>query len=324
MAGGQGGRGLALALERLLAFIGLGSNSTSHQEKWVSVAGGLCGILGILILSEHYLGLAASAGIVASMGASAVLLFAVPHGPLSQPWPLVGGHLVSALVGVTCAQWIPVPIVAAAVAVGLAIGVMHYCRCIHPPGGATALVAVIGGEQVHSLGYQFVLTPVMLNAISILLLAVLFNYAFPWRRYPAALSSAREAYAREPDSSRLDQLISHEDLESALQTIGTTLDVSEKDLQTIVNLANQHAQQKRIQPREIILGRYYSNGEYGANWQVRRVVDMAHPARGDDDLVIYRVVAGQNRRSSGTESIADFARWAKYEVELNENSWQRK
>lgn len=311
-------------LTDFFAFIGLGSNSTGHLEKWVSAAGGICGILGVLLISEYYLELDASAGIVASMGASAVLLFAVPHGPLSQPWSVVGGHLLSALVGVTCAQWIPEPLLAAGVAVGLAIGVMHYSRCIHPPGGATALVAVVGGDPVHALGYQFVLTPVLLNALTILLVAILFNYAFPWRRYPAALAAAgRRGKAREPSSNRDSGQISHEDLEGALQAMGTTLDISGEDLKTIISLANEQARQKRIQPAEIQLGHYYSNGEYGPTWQVRRVVDRADPVKSDDDLVIYKVVAGQDRRKSGTETIGSFAAWAKYEVVLNENSWQR-
>ena len=65
---------------------------------------------------------------------------------------------------------------------------MHYLRCIHPPGGATALGAVLGGDAVHQFGYQSVITPVMLNAITILLVALLFNAPFAWRRYPAAWS----------------------------------------------------------------------------------------------------------------------------------------
>ena len=69
----------------------------------------------------------------------------------------------------------------------LAIGAMHYLRCIHPPGGATALSAVLGGPAIEALGLQFILTPVLLNVIVILTVAVLYNYLFYWRRYPAGL-----------------------------------------------------------------------------------------------------------------------------------------
>lgn len=175
-----------LALRR---WAGIGNERVTHTEKWLSTAGGFAGILGVALISQAQLGLAASTTVIASMGSSAVLLFAVPHGPLSQPWSVFGGHLVSAIVGVTCVKLIPDQMLAAAVAVALAIGAMHYLRCIHPPGGATALGAVVGGDVVHQLGYQFVVTPVMLNATTILLVALLFNAPFAWRRYPAAWAS---------------------------------------------------------------------------------------------------------------------------------------
>ena len=166
------------------------------------MAGGLVGILGVALVSQTQLGLAGSASIIASMGSSAVLLFAVPHGPLSQPWPVFGGHLVSAIVGVTCAKLIPAPMLAAAIAVALAIGAMHFLRCIHPPGGATALGAVLGGDAVHQLGYQFVTTPVMLNAITILLVAFLFNAPFAWRRYPVAWALVADPPALAPPAAK--------------------------------------------------------------------------------------------------------------------------
>ncbi|TCJ12292.1 hypothetical protein EZJ19_12860 [Parasulfuritortus cantonensis] len=170
--------------------------------------------------------------VVASMGASAVLLFAVPHGPLSQPWPVLGGHVVSALVGVVCAKLIGPPMLAAALAVGLAIGAMHYLRCIHPPGGATALVAVIGGPAVTGLGFQYVLTPVAANALIVLAIAFLFNTPFPWRRYPAQLRSRAPGPAATGDGG-----IRHEDFVYALSQLDTFVDVSEEDLLRIYALA---------------------------------------------------------------------------------------
>ncbi|MEZ5479867.1 MAG: HPP family protein [Thiolinea sp.] len=172
-------------LEKWLTALAL--NKTSHLEKWLSAIGGLLSLLGVLLVSHATLGPENAGTLVASMGASAVLLFAVPHGPLSQPWPLLGGHLVSAFIGVSCAKLIADPTLAAATAVALAIGAMHYLNCIHPPGGATALSAVVSGDAVHQLGYQFLLTPVLLNAVTILLIAVLFNYPLHWRRYPHSL-----------------------------------------------------------------------------------------------------------------------------------------
>ena len=177
-------RKLFTALRQRMA---IASDRAGHLEKLLSAAGGLAGLTGVMLISQAHLGSAGSVGLVASMGASAVLLFAVPHGPLSQPWPVFGGHLVSAVVGVACTRMIAEPALAAPVAVAAAIGAMHYLRCIHPPGGATALSAVIGGDTVHQLGFHYVLTPVLWNATVILLVALAFNYPFRWRRYPIAL-----------------------------------------------------------------------------------------------------------------------------------------
>ena len=105
--------------------------------------------------------------IVAPMGASAVLVFAVPASPLAQPWPVIGGNTISALVGVSIAQAISSPHLAAGLAVGLAILLMSLTRCLHPPGGAAALTAVIGGPVIASAGYSFAFLPVAVNAASL-------------------------------------------------------------------------------------------------------------------------------------------------------------
>lgn len=102
--------------------------------------------------------------VVPSLGATAVLVFAVPHSPLTQP---VGRRRPCrfSLIGVACQQLIPSPRLAGGVAVGLALFAMHALRCIHPPGGATALTAVIGGLAVQALGFRYALTPVAVNCL---------------------------------------------------------------------------------------------------------------------------------------------------------------
>jgi CBS-domain-containing membrane protein len=308
----------------LSALAGLGNARTSHVEKLVSGLGGFAGILLILLVTRQFVGSEAAALIVASMGASAVLLFAVPHGPLSQPWALVGGHLVSSIIGVSCYLLIPDRLIAAACAVGLAITAMYYLQCVHPPGGASALVAVVGGPGVHALGYQYVLTPVMLNALVILAVAVAFNYLFPWRRYPAALAQFRRRCTAEPGkaTSGKESALSHEDFAYALQQMNLYIDVSEDDLRRIYHLARHHTR-SRLTPADIQLGRYYSNGQYGEEWSVRRVIDESEVQGGERDQVIFRVVAGKGRRSTGAMTREEFAKWARYEVALNENSWHR-
>lgn len=212
--------------------------SVSEREHWISAAGGLFGILGVLWMSHALLGAHAGVLAVASMGASAVLLFAAPHGALSQPWPVIGGHLISAFVGVTCAQWIAEPMLAASIAVAISIGLMYGLRCLHPPGGATALFAVLGGEPILALSYNYLFVPVLLNVVVLLIVAVLFNFPFAWRRYPQAWW--RESLS---PSEITDEkcMIPHSDLVYALSQIDTFVDVSEEDLQRIYALALGHS-----------------------------------------------------------------------------------
>jgi len=208
--------------------------SVSEREHWISAFGGLVGILAVMWVSHVGLGGHGGALALGSMGASAVLLFAAPHGALSQPWPVLGGHLVSALVGVTCARWLgSEPMLAASLAVALAIAAMYSLRCLHPPGGATALYAVLGGETVHALGYGYLFSPVLLNIVVLLSVAVLFNYPFAWRRYPQSWHQRTQSAVVADEKG----MIPHSNLVYALSQIDTFVDVSEDDLQRIYALA---------------------------------------------------------------------------------------
>lgn len=302
-----------------MKLLGIDVSYVSHKERLISSLGAFLGIGGILLVTTHYVHAGHAALLVASMGASAVLLFAVPHGTLSQPWPLVGGHVISALIGVTIAILIPHELLAAALAVGVAVGAMHYLRCIHPPGGATAASAVIGGAEVHELGYQFVLTPVLLNALVILFIAVLFNFIFEWRRYPAYLQRLGRKEKAGKQLSQGEEGISHEDFVYALSEMDSFIDVSEDDLLHIYNLATGASKRRHLRPEQILLGHYYSNGKYGDAWSVRHVVDESET----DGEVIYKVVAGAGRRTSGVASKNDFSCWARYEVYRDEENWRR-
>lgn len=302
-----------------LPLIGFEGNTTSHVEKLVSAGGGFAGILMVILSSWHFLGPENATLLVASMGASAVLLFGVPHGALSQPWQLIGGHVISAIIGVTVAKWLPGVLIPGAMAVALAIGAMHYLRCIHPPGGATALAAVISGPAVHELGYQYVITPVLLNAGIMLVTAIAVNYAFPWRRYPAKLRRLQETV----DNGQGGTEISHADLEYALRKMNLYVDVTEEDLTRIYSLARQHHRGPGLSPEQIKRGHFYSNGKFAERWAVFQVVDESGGKAPGKDLVIYKTVAGHQRGASGILTREDFALSVRHEVFRNENSWQR-
>ncbi|MGB9110591.1 MAG: HPP family protein, partial [Telluria sp.] len=164
-------------------------NTVPRHERMRAVAGALVGLLLTAGLSMQLLGTGSlPLALVAPMGASAVLLFCVPASPLAQPWAVVGGNTVSALVGVLCAKSIGNPLLAAPLAGALAILVMFLLRCLHPPSGAVALTTVLGGPAVHAAGFGFAFVPVCLNSALIVLVALLFNN-LTGRRYPHSQQS---------------------------------------------------------------------------------------------------------------------------------------
>jgi CBS domain-containing membrane protein len=180
-----------------------------------------------------------------SMGASAVLLFALSSSPLAQPWSFVGSHLVSATMGITCALWLPDGWLTAGLAVGLAMAGMLSLRCVHPPGGATALFVVIGGEQVHAMGYSFLLYPLAINLAAMLLLALLINNLLPGHHYPALRTPVNPH--RSQDMNPLARLgLTHDDIESSLRSHGVMVDVSTSELETILRGAQMQAAERRL------------------------------------------------------------------------------
>mgnify|MGYP000904071224 CR=1 FL=1 len=179
---------------------------------------------------------------IAPMGASAVLLFLVPASPLAQPWSILGGNLVSALIGVSCSKLLGHGIEAAALAGALAAWAMLALRCLHPPGGAVALTAVLGGPAIEQLGHGFALWPVSVNSAFMLLVALLFNNA-TGRRYPHRGAAASSHGTRDPLPSHRGFI--REDLDAALAGFGELLDIEREDLEEIMVRAQLHAQNRR-------------------------------------------------------------------------------
>jgi CBS-domain-containing membrane protein len=150
--------------------------------SWVSA------LVGISLVSWLHYGWFSSQDlilIVGSFGASAVLIYGAIKSPLAQPRNFLGGHLVSSFAGVLAWQlFSATPWFAAGFAVATAIGFMHLTRTVHPPGGATALIAVIGGEGIHRLGFGYMLLPVLSGALIMFVVAMVFNNIVKWRKYP--------------------------------------------------------------------------------------------------------------------------------------------
>ena len=145
------------------------------QGQWIPCVGAMLGVTLTGLISSLAVGHGVgSLFLVAPMGASAVLLFAMPLNPLAQPWSIIGGNTISAAIGITVTHLVPDPMIAAGLTVALAIAAMSLAGCLHPPGGGIALVMVLGGPHVIAPGYLFALVPVALN--SVLLVALGYGY----------------------------------------------------------------------------------------------------------------------------------------------------
>lgn len=157
-----------------------------YKEQFWSFLGSFVGI-GILayIQSIHFSGNDA-VYLIGSFGASSVLVYGIIQSPFSQPRNLIGGHVISAFIGVTVHKFAPDIIwIAAPLAVSLAIILMQITKTLHPPGGATALIAVIGSDKIKALGYMYVLSPVLVGVLILFLTALVFNNMTPSRSYPS-------------------------------------------------------------------------------------------------------------------------------------------
>jgi CBS domain-containing membrane protein len=179
--------------------------------------------------------------IVAPMGASAVLLFAVPASPLAQPWSIIGGNTISALMGVIAASFVHEPILAIGIGVSLAIGAMSFARCLHPPGGAAALTAVLGGPAVASWGLLFPFVPVALNSCILVALGFLFH-RLARRKYPhvAPLAAVNMHQTQDPPpAARVG--FREEDLDAALAAFDETFDIDRSDLSRLLHQIEMQA-----------------------------------------------------------------------------------
>lgn len=206
------------------------------KERLLCGIGALLGLAVSSLISWLILG-DFNAWYIAPMGASSVLLFAVPASPLSQPWNIVLGNTLAALIGVSCALWMPNLTAAFAVAVAVTIILMMSTDSLHPPSGAVAITAVLGGDAVHQMGYLFVFYPVLLNTVLLLGVAILFNRMLG-KQYP----QVAQLNSRSADPTPTQKVsIQPQDIQQVLEQQTELLDISEYDLQKIILAAQQRA-----------------------------------------------------------------------------------
>jgi CBS domain-containing membrane protein len=211
-----------------------GQAGVNAKERWRALAGAAVGIAVTGLLCRLFADAVGNAiWLVAPLGASAVLVFALPASPLAQPWSVVGGNTLSALAGIACARWIPDPVWAGAVAVGAAIGLMLSLRCLHPPGGAAALLAVLT-QTTH---FSFALFPMLANSVLLVLAGVLYN-TLTGRRYPHVQVAPKQA----PPDARISQA----DIDAVLARYNQVLDISRDDLASLIQQTELEAYRRGI------------------------------------------------------------------------------
>lgn len=156
-----------------------------YKEHIWSFLGAFLGIGLITFFQSKWLTDLENIFLIGSFGASSVLVYGSIQSPLAQPRNLIGGHVISAIVGVTAYKIFPDLLwLSAPMAVALSIVLMQITKTLHPPGGATALIAVIGSEKIKHLGYLYVLSPVLVGCIIMLIVALIFNNMTSHRYYP--------------------------------------------------------------------------------------------------------------------------------------------
>jgi len=223
---------MTAALLRLRLLAGANWRERAVAALGAALATGIAGYVSTLVAGQH-----AALLLAAPIGASAVILFAVPSSPLGQPWPVIGGTIVSVACSIFAAQTLGHGALAAAVAVGLSIVAMSVLRCLHPPGGGCALLAVVGSPELLAKGYWFALVPGGLNA----LLLVLVGYVF--HRYSG------HSYPHRPVPAPADPRILPEDIDAALAEAHETFDISPEDLAALLEAAERHAIARRKQAK---------------------------------------------------------------------------
>ncbi|RZG49065.1 HPP family protein [Acinetobacter wuhouensis] len=211
------------------------------KDRLLCGLGALLGLAISSLISWYVLG-DFNAWYIAPMGASSVLLFAVPASPLAQPWNMVVGNTIAGIIGVTCALFISNQTEAFSIAVALAIFLMMTTDSLHPPSGAVAITAVLGGESVHQLGYHFIFYPVLLNSVLLLVVAIIFNRLLG-KQYP----QVAQVNTRSKDPTPTQKVtIQPQDIQEVLEHQTQLLDISEYDLQKIILEAQEKANARNV------------------------------------------------------------------------------
>jgi len=234
-------------LKELLSLFGTPvASALQRKDQWLAVLATFVAMLSIGLVSDWLTPTSQTLLLVASLGPSIVLIFVVPNSPFSQPYPLLMGHFVAAIIGVSCA-YLPLDLyLSAAIGITLCMLLMFFLDCVHPPAGATAMMPIIvGPEAVGS--FHFVYFPVLINMTLLVLLAIAFHRWWLKKEYPTHPTPATDLIHKHDDASPLARLgLNPDDLEEALKDMDAYLNITEKDLTQVYGLAQQKAYTRKF------------------------------------------------------------------------------
>ncbi len=234
--------------------------ATLRDRIW-ACGGALAGVAITALLSTALFPHAAQLPfLVAPIGASAVLVFAVPSSPLAQPWSVIGGNTLSALMGIATSHVVRDPMMAVGLSVALAIAAMSLTRCLHPPGGAAALTAVLSSHSTAATSWSFAFAPVALNSALLVYCGWWFHrftrHAYPHRNLVITAPSAPIERASVPAPGNFQSA----DLNAALKEFGVPLDIQPDDLERFIRLVEMHARAREDRDR-LSAGRSQTSSE---------------------------------------------------------------
>ena len=273
---------------------------SARPAEWLRAATGIgLALLLVIPFSAWVFGLPVTLPLAAPAAASAVLLFAASSSPFAQPWSVIGGNLLAAAIGIALGAS-PLPVAAAAGLAGaLAIICLFGFRCLHPPGAALALVAVVGSPELHAYGFQL-LYPVAFNSLLLVVVALLYNnlsgHAYPKPR--AQKGNTHHTHDPLP-SERMS--FRDDDVEQALAEFGEYVDVTRDDLAQLIKKTEKHALRRSmgeitaddIMSRDLYWGT--PDGSIQRAWQSLR----------EHRLHSLPVVKGDNRELLGIVTLVD-------------------
>ena len=281
----------------------------NNKERVRATLGALLGIFITAVLCYFFVASQTILYVIAPMGASAVLLFALPSSPLAQPWSVLVGNMVSAIVGVACFLFIANISVAAAVSVAAAIALMFLTRSLHPPGGAIALYAVLGGADIHALGFSYALFPVGINSLVLIITAMVFNnltrHPYPHKQH---LDQINLHNTQDAVPTRRAGVNSH-DLDVVLQQYNEVLDISRDDLEFLIRQTEMQSYRRRFE--QITCGDIMSKDiisvEFGTSLEEAWITLRKHKIKA---LPVLNHV----RRIIGIITLVDFMKHANLDV----------